>query len=277
MLDIEIRKFYDSVKATEWPTIDSAADFFNLPAWIQEECYTIYRFQERLNQIVDINHWVNITSDGFVYKDLVFLPIPKCACIYYTTIFTQLGWQKVSLQDIDIKSMKLFGAVMHPFTRFLKGITEWVLRSYSNNLVMSLENPWHIVNLQTNWDKLFSDLDSPPLKNLIKSVNVGDAHSMPYSTMFGDLVNIVHWIPMDTMSDNDVKINMMKFFKLNGHNIELPLNDARIHQSSTRQLELFKKIKYEFTENHTQNFHFYKLFGPDLNLYYNLLKQYSKN
>jgi hypothetical protein len=277
MLDIEIRRFYDSVKATEWPTIDSAADFFNLPAWIQEECYTIYGFQERLNQIVDINHWVNITSDGFVYKDLVFLPIPKCACVYYTTIFTQLGWQKVRLQDIDTKSMKLFGVVIHPFTRFLKGITEWLIRSYSNNLVMSLENPWHIVNLQTNWDKLFSDLDSPPLKNLIKSVNVGDTHSMPYSTMFGDLVNIVHWIPIDAMTDDDVKINMMEFFKLNGHNINLPLNDTRIHQSSPRQHELFDKIKHNITENSTQNFHFYKLFSPDLNLYYNLLKQYSKN
>jgi hypothetical protein len=273
MLDIDIRIFYDSVKATEWPTIKSVADFYNLPSWIQEECCNIYGFQERLNQIVGINH---IITYGFVYKDLVFLPAPKCAHLYYTAIFTQLGWQKVLLQDIDIKSMKPFGTLLHPFTRFLKGLTQWLIICYSNDSVASSKNPWQ-TDYQTNWNKLFSDLDSPAFKNLIKSVNVGDIHSIPYSAFFGDLINIAHWIPMDAMSDDDVKINMMKFFKLNGHDIDLPLNDKRLHQSSSRQLELFEKIKHELTENSTKNFYFNKLFGPDLNLYYNLLKQYSKN
>lgn len=45
---LDIQKFYQSVKDPSWPAIDNLDDFYNLPNWIINECNDIHQLQECL-------------------------------------------------------------------------------------------------------------------------------------------------------------------------------------------------------------------------------------
>jgi glycine amidinotransferase len=46
---LEIKKFYQAVKAEQWPTIETFDDFFNLPQWMIDECYNDHQLQEYID------------------------------------------------------------------------------------------------------------------------------------------------------------------------------------------------------------------------------------
>lgn len=272
MLDHEIVKFYNSIKDPAWPEIHSYADYSLLSNVIKDECNTLHRFQDRKTEICNPNYWINLATDVYVYKNLVFFPIEKCAFVYYTTMFNNLGWEKVPLHTIDIKNNKLFGLVMHPLQRRLKGITQWLVLSYAKNQKTPSDT---LLHKDVDWDQLFIDIQSKYLRNIIRSVIISDGHSMPYTLQFRNLLDQINWIPMDTLSDNDIKKSMMSFFKLHGHNIQLPLNDQRIHVSSDNQNQIFDIVKNEFYSDDVNLYQFYKIYSNDLKFYYNLIDTFT--
>ena len=46
---LDIKKFYQAVKAEQWPTIETFDDFFNLPQWMIDECYNDHQLQEYID------------------------------------------------------------------------------------------------------------------------------------------------------------------------------------------------------------------------------------
>jgi hypothetical protein len=278
MLDPEVVEFYNNVRDDSWPKIESYADYLRLPVSIKDECTDLHKFENQKNQICSLDYWLQRTSHVCIYKDLAFVPVQKCAYLYNTTIFTNLGWKKVPLAEVDIQNTKFFGTVIHPLQRRLKGLTQWLVECYRTEDAYPLEsNPWITASTPIDWAQLKTDLSARYLKKLIQTVGVGDLHSAPYSTMFGSFLSKINWIPMDQFSDNEVKIIMMKFFKLHGYNIELPLDDRRLHVSSPDQIEVFDRIKSEFYD-HPENFYsFYKFYGNDLKFFYNLLDNFDPN
>jgi hypothetical protein len=278
MLDPEIVKFYNNVRDSAWPDIKSYADYLRLPTAIKNECVTLHQFENQKKQICDTDYWAQLTASVCVYKDLAFVPIQKCAYYYYTTIFSNLGWKKVSLRDVDIQNTKFFGTVVHPLQRHLKGLTQWLVECYRTEDVQFLEsNPWVIAPTEVDWTQLKTDFSLGYLKKLIQTVGIGDIHSMPYSTLLGNLLSTVNWIPMDQYTDNEVKIMMMKFFKLNGHDIQLPLDDNRLHVSGPEQNAIFDLVKTEFYSDPSNLYPFYKIYSNDLKFYYNLLDNFNPN
>ena len=276
MIDLEIQAFYNSVKDPSWPDITDYFGYASLPQHIKDECVQLHGFQKRKDIICDAEYWQNITTDVCVYKNLAYVPIPKCAYAYYTTLFTNMGWERKNISTVDMESTKFFGLVMDPLTRWIKGITQWLVFSYtSEDILQSPTNPWVDVYGTTDWGQLKFDLKNKYLKNIIGSINVGDTHSLSYSTMLGPLLNQTNWIPMGKLSDNELKISMMDFFKMHGHNITLPLDDQRLHQSTDDQLEIFNLIKNEVHKDQEQRCNFYKLYGNDLKFFYNLLDTFS--
>jgi hypothetical protein len=276
MIDIEVKKFYSSVKDPSWPDVHTYLDYCRLPANIKNECNVLHQFQSRKEEICQADHWIKPTLAICVYENLAYVPVPKCAQCYYGTVFNNLGWKKVMLSDVDIENTTFFGTMMHPLQRRLKGITEWLVDSYRiGELEMSTANPWMQVLRDVNWSQLKSDIKTTHFKNMLKSLTVGDSSSMPYTTMFGSLLNKVNWIPMDTMTSDQAKISMMKLFNLHGHSIQLPLGDQHIHVSSANQLEIFEIIKSIFYNNPEQHYNLYKFYGNDLKFYYNLLDNFS--
>lgn len=278
MLDVEIVKLYNNIKDPAWPMIQSYAEFQQLPDFIKTECDNLHQFQVYKELICDHNHRVRSSTSVCVYKNLAFVPIAKCAYVYHTTMFNNLGWKKIKLDELDLDNTKFFGLVMHPLRRRLKGLTEWIVQSYAiDNPVESPTNPWTSSKSVIDWAQLKADTNTKYFKNLVGSVNIGDLHSEPYSTMFGDFLQKVNWIPMDIMSSDQVKSSMMKFFNLHGHSIELPLNDRHLHVSSPDQLEIFNWVNKICNSQSVQQLNFHKFYNHDLKFYYDLVSKFDPN
>lgn len=278
MIDFEIVNLYNNVRDPSWPDISNYREFHQLPAHIKQECYDLHNFQGRKAEICDLNYWTNKTVHVCLYKDLAFVPIGKCAYTFHTTMFTDLGWKKVSLQDVDIENTKFVGVIRHPFERRLKGITEWVTRSYDKNQHdHSTKNPWIQGTVDTDWDELNKIADTKYFKMLIRNLGVGDLHTDPYHTMFGSFINRVNWIPMDTMSQQDTLLSLIKFLKLHNFDQELPLDQQPLHVSSEKKLRLHNLLTQEFY-NHPEKIHrLYRIYAQDLKFYYNLVDKFTQD
>lgn len=277
MLDIEIIKFYNNVKDPSWPDIFSYVDYHRLPSFIKEECDKLHHFQQHKDQICDVNTWIDVSQPPVcVYEDLAYVPVPKCAMTYYTTLFIQLGWKRARIDTLDLKNTKFFGLVMNPLQRRLKGTAQWVVQCYqSNETIESSANPWKYENAITDWEQLEIDIKTKYFNKLLSTVTVGDIHTCPYSIMFGNLMDKINWIPMDSLTDNEVKSSIMSFCKLHGHNIELPMDDDRLHVSTESKLHVFETVKKAFYSNPLNLWQFYKIYNNDLKFYYNLIDNFT--
>lgn len=276
MLDLEITKFYNDVKDPSWPEIHGYIDYTRLPNDIKNECIKLHQFQYHRTKNSSTEHWLNLTTYVCMYKNLAYVPVPKCAYMYHTTLFTNLGWKKVPLHQVDIENTKFFGLLTNPLQRRLKGITQWITQCYEiDEPKQSEDNPWIKVSSEVDWKQLHDDLKTKYFNRLLSTIYVGDIHSLSYAETFGNLLHKVNWIPMDALSDNEVKTSMMNFFNLHGHDIQLPLNDARLHVSPKNKLELFDYVKTAFHSDPDNIYYFYKIYSNDLKLYYNLLDTFT--
>lgn len=278
MFDPEFEKFYQCVRDPSWPDVTGFGDFLSIDPLIINECFEKHNLQKKINEITDINYWSPQTDSVCVSGNLAFVPLQKCAYKYYTTKLTEQGWQKTQIQNIDMSSTHFFGFMMHPLKRYLKGLAQILVCSFARTTTITADNPWNSVN-DIDWDSLDKSLDSPYLHNLMNRILVGDEHAMPYYFMFGDLVHKVHWIPMDILSDNEMKLHAMAFCEQHGQGLSLKLDDQRIHESPPLQLkayEIIKNIFYNPSDIHPNRiYQFYKIFGPDLKFYYHLLVNFK--
>ena len=80
---------------------------------------------------------------------------------------------------------------------------------------------------------------------------------------------------MDIMSDNEVKISLMKRFKSSGYKATLPLDDQRIHVSSSEKLEIYKDVINSVTNDRERLAFIYTMFCNDLALYRNVVENWS--
>jgi len=262
MIDKEIVKLYNSIKDPTWPCIDSYYDFTKLPDSIKQECKTAHGFDQRKQEICDIDHWIGLGMKVFVKDNLAFVPVQKCASTYYTVIFSKLGWDEVCLNDLD-PGVHIFGVLLHPLQRRAKGISQWIANSH-------VIVPGHI-----DWDNIDLLLKQRYFGRLISTVVAVEGHSLPYTTLFGSWLEKINWIPMDYLSDNEIKQSMMNFFQIHGHKIDLPLNDKRIHPSSEQQRNLHKFVMEQLQKDHTTNYLVMKTYSNDLKFYYNLLDNFD--
>jgi hypothetical protein len=276
MIDIEILRFYNNVKDPLWPNIRNYCEYQQLPTHIKHECDVLHNFQSHKDNLCNSDYWISQTLDVCVYKNLAYVPVPKCALSYHTTLFTNLNWKKIKLCDVDIENTKFFGLIMHPLERRLKGITQWLTESYyENDIRKSESNIWLNEENKTDWAQLQSDMSTKYFKNLLSTVGFGDWHSFPYSVMFGSLLDKVNWIPMDTLTKTEIPLSLMSFFNLHGYDIQLPLDSQPIHVSSKNQMQVYHIVKEIFNNNHQYIYQFYKIYGNDLKFYYNLVDKFT--
>lgn len=277
MLDPEFEIFYRNVKDPAWADISEYFDFVNLPSTIQDECRHMHGLDRRISEICDPNHWISESSWVCVRDNLAFVPVTKCAYVYYTTKFSDLGWVKTRLKDVNIESTNFFGFMLHPLQRYLKGLTQVVVEIHSDiSEHPDPRNPWRH-HVTTHWQDVECSMQSKYFLKLLDNILVGNGLSMPYHAMFDNILAKIHWIPMGRFNDDQLKIQAMTFCKKHGHNLSLPLGDQRIHRSSDRQIEIYETIKKQFLNNPTQIYNFYKIFGPDLKFFYSLLQKFSNH
>ena len=258
MSDVFLQEFYKNVKADDWPLIETYCDFINLPTTIKNECYNLHNAQSRITQLEDPEYWRNLVRYGYQYNNLVFVPVAKCASTYYSTLLENLGWQKILLSTVDFDSIFAFGVIMHPLIRYLKGITEWI---------------WQLELLPT----YIGDIENQDFfKKLTDALIAPDIHCLPYTAIYGNRLEKINWIPMDNLSDNDIKQHMIQMCKSNGHDIFFPLNDTRIHKSPLEKLNLYNAVKQSFIKKPDKIYTIYSLLANDLKFYHQLINKFSQ-
>jgi len=258
MSDYFIKHFYDQVKDPSWPEINTYNDFLKLPKSIVTECNTIRNFPLRLRELEDKNYWQNELKHniGYQYKNVVYVPVLKCANTYYTNFFRdQLGWAQVKLENLNWDEVSAFGLLMNPMTRRVKGIVEVLTIAYAHDYELILQS-----------------LATPNFSKFISSILMLDAHTIPYNLYFGKLLNKIHWIPMEPFDDEELKNQITCFLAAKDINVNIPKN-KRINQSSIDKQKVFTDIQNIFLSTEpVAELGF--MFADDVKFYNNLLNNY---
>lgn len=247
------------VKDQSWPEVNNYSEFAKLPKRIIEECYQIHNLSSRLKEFESTSYWKNQSGLNLVYayKNVAYLPVPKCASSSYTHLFRdQLGWQAKQMSNIDLTQIKVFSLILNPFTRRLKGIVE------------SLFNSYHY-----DEDAILTALENPSLLDFVSKTMIVDNHSTPYSLVFESWFDLVHWIPLDVLTPQRLKKEMLTFFYQNNVQIELP-EIKKLNKSSAKRKLIQKKIQTKILQTEAPA-ELGLMFAKDMEFYNKLVVQYA--
>lgn len=262
MSDIFFKKFYSDVKDVSWPEVETHQDFLKLPDHVRDECAKSHNLNQRLEQLESQIYWQTLLVKVYRYENLAFLPVPKCGSVHYTTIFQdQLGWEECNFSELAPGTV-CFGLFEEPITRYLKGITEWL---------------WvHVLPTVGN------NIEQIP-QSLLKTVIVGDLHSLPYTVWLGPLLEKINCIPIHQATDEQTAQHLNTLFKTQNHNIKIPFTHKRLHRSNETKLKLYNLVKQVFNnylpnkdaEYLARGEATYLLLSPDLKFYRNLISTFD--
>jgi hypothetical protein len=128
---------------------------------------------------------------------LVYVRNLKCASTFFYENFKQkFHWWSISWKDIDWQNQRVFGHIMDPWQRRIKGLAECL---HMNKL-----------------DKQFAN--DPEFRQFIVNIPFLDQHSTSYHDYFGNLAWFVDWIPVQ--ADPNGTIDLTEKF-LSHHNINI--------------------------------------------------------
>jgi hypothetical protein len=257
-MNIFLSRFYSDVKDPQWPDVNNVetyTDYLMLPDHIKHECENLHRFEERFCEIEDADYWRNLTIPVYRYNNLAYVPLAKCASSYYISFFKNNGWEETTLGKIG-NNVHLFGLMMDPSVRWIKGLTQFLSNMFG-----------------------LDDISDQMLEKIMQEIVTPDVHTISYRTYLGNYLEKIHWIPMD-LPDQQIKTHIINFCKGHGHDINLPINNDRIHTSSNKKLALFNKIKSLHTKNFNANnslgtaFLVQLLLADDIKFYRKLVKSF---
>lgn len=259
MSDHFFKKFYDAVRDPTWPIAENYAEFVQLPERIQVECRSQHTLGDRCREMENVDYWRRHLSHSEVFRrgDVVYAPVHKCANSYYKRLLQKQEWQSCNLWDLDLTRLHAFGLIMHPLTRRLKGITQLLEMSFKNDCKIALEF-----------------ITIPEHKEFFRSIAIMDAHSMPYSIVYGEKLRQIHWIPMELFSDRELKDQVISWCDRFGVEVVIPFDDARVNESSPEKKTLYNTVKDIFLNQYPADADSYLLFAEDLKFYRELIDQY---
>ena len=162
-------------------------------------------------------------------RALVFAPMLKCASSYYNNLFTANHWQTCGFDSIDWQNDHVFGFLMDPFRRHIKGLVE-------DLLALGLENT--LLN-NVGW-------------NFWKQAPVLGVHGLGPTQVYNTWSHKINWIPLDV---NEILVNQVldDLFKKFDTKIDWDL-PAYAHKSSEYQNEFFEKI-YKLSQGHGKSWY----------------------
>lgn len=197
---------------------------------------------------VDKENYVNDMFLRCPDSPLVYVRTLKCASTYYTELFKYQGWRRCKFVDIDLVQDHLFGLLMDPYRRHIKGLVE--------DMIMLGVEKTLIQHINLNFWKVAPTLG---------------VHSMGVTQMYNGIYHKINWIPMDVNGIDSKKILEDLFEKFNTkiHWAAVPANESDDYQK-----DLFAQIYKLFLGpgqtwyNITQ--------GEDVALYNNAISKYRE-
>jgi hypothetical protein len=162
----------------------------------------------------------------------------KSASTYYGAVFRSTGWRNIDFSEINWDVDYVFGLIMDPVTRYIKGLVE--------------------------------DSQDPDIHQIVKSVLshkqehncILTTHCLPLSLVHGDYIHCINWIPLDC--GLDVRTILQKNCKQHGVDLIWDDHSGNEHRGSPEKIDLYQDLKSKFD---TGNGNFYSVFAKDIDLY----------
>jgi hypothetical protein len=158
----------------------------------------------------------------FFYRkqNLVFVSLLKCASTYYGEVFVNNGWKPIAYNTIDWVNDHVFGFIMNPTDRYLKGLAEDVLDPTTC---------WNVENLPVFVDSM-----------------VVTYHSLPINSYLSKNMKEIDWIPLDTsVSSEELVLKLLQQYNLTLH-FDDTINK---HQSNAGKTKIYNLLKSNFDLN----------------------------
>jgi hypothetical protein len=183
---------------------------------------------------------------AYRYGHLVYIPIYKNAATSYEILFgTILNWKIILTETIDWNEDNVFAHITHPYTRHLKGTTQFL---------------WQ--------HELTSVIDDPRFNRFLIS-GYFDHHSYPLTQMFGDKIWKINWLPLDhpTISGDTITCSFLKNQGIDLFENQIPHANVSVPEKKL----LFDRIKTLCEKTNYTNDGLFFLLDDDLLLYKHVL------
>ncbi len=106
---------------------------------------------------------------------LVYVRNLKCGSTFFWNNFTRTwGWSEIAWENIDWKNQRVFGHIMDPLRRRVKGIAEYL----------------HMTDFAHDFE------NNQKFQNFVLGIPSLDIHSSSYHDQFGNLAWHIDWIPV---------------------------------------------------------------------------------
>jgi len=188
--------------------------------------------------------------------DLVYIPVLKCACTYFSHHLIQHGFRQVSWGEIDWNKMHTFGHVMDPIKRRNKGVAEFF------NYAINKPNSWLLQHAETN-PEMLQVLQAPYF----------DAHSAPLHSLYAKyVIDHVHWIPMDIE-----EIDFMRHTQdlLAQHGIRINFPKEKMNESDLAKQQMYNIVVMHLNSSTQYADLIMRTFHQDLELYRSIVGRYT--
>lgn len=155
----------------------------------------------------------------FRCKNLVYIPITKCASTTYIKFFRdELNWESIDSHTIDWENDHVFSHIIHPAERHIKGSATALFNLGIEDLV-----------------------DHPKFSKLFATA-VFDLHSYPYTATFGlEHAYKIDWLPLDhaNVSGDQFTKKLLQENGVDTTGIDIP----QLNTSNVVTKELIKKLR----------------------------------
>ena len=152
---------------------------------------------------------------GFYRKNqLVYTSVLKCASTLYNNVVLHNNWTEIQMHDINWQHDHVFGFIMNPIVRYIKGLSEDVFDPTTSRSINNL-----------------------PVHNDCITFTF---HSLPISLVLKDRMHLIDWIPLDT----EIKSETLFQILLKKYNIDLvwPVHVNK-HESTDEKTKIYNTIK----------------------------------
>jgi len=251
MSDIFLKELWQDIKDPHWPDIELWDDFALLSGDIKSQAAHRGLYQ-RMAEINDADYWRprSMQIDCYQKDRFVFVNVGKCGYQHHRDFFLhRLGWHHLPSEQLyHQKDIVMFGLMMHPLRRYLKGLTEFL------------------------WDQRISEQIN--IDRFMEYAFIPDNHSMPVSMQCGPYFKQIHWIPFADRSATQVKTLMNTLFQKYGSSLTVPLEHPALHESHYEKHMLFDSIKKSWETKHKSCYIIYQLHSTDLEFYQELVDSF---
>jgi hypothetical protein len=196
------------------------------------------------------DYWINNRLKVYKKNNLVYVSTFKCAHTYYCKIVEHNNWEAIEFKNIDWLSDHVFGFIMDPVERYLKGLAE---------------------DIQTN-DQM-EHLEALTANHETDNFTVLTIHSAPISVRYRDYINDIDWIPLDISPNSEFFFK--KLCSTHGIDIDIPPEMITWRHATSQE----KKQRYLTIKNMFGNFNetFYRIFSTDIDFYHTVNTNFNSN